>query len=162
MKTNSKQNHSQVKSARPFEGRKHAKVLNISGTVPSNSKEQSESFLACPKPPPDPLISNPKPPDDGNNSRDTITANLGEVAMEWETEERILAPKIYTSQNPSTSVVPTVYLHDDSDNVKKREAHGISKIQKIDASFDSLTHVEGNTDRAHWEPPFERTTHHQE
>ena len=82
--------------------------------------------------------------------------------MEWGTEERILAPKLYTSQNPSTSVVPAGYVHDDSDNVKKREAHDVSKIQKIGASCDSLTYVEGNTDRAHWEPPFERSTHHQE
>ena len=82
--------------------------------------------------------------------------------MEWGTEERILAPKLYTSQNPSTSVVPAGYVHDDSDNVKKREAHDVSKIQKIGASCDSLTYVEGNTDRVHWEPPFERSTHHQE
>ena len=88
--------------------------------------------------------------------------------MDWVTEERILAPKLYTSQNPSTSVKHARYLHDDSDNVKKRKAQGISKIQKFGASCDSLNNVrtvssqgakEDNTNRVHWEPPCERSTH---
>ena len=84
--------------------------------------------------------------------------------MDWGNEERILAPKLYTSQSPSTSVVPTRFLHDESDNIKKREAKGISKSQKYGGSCDNLTYVrtassqvakDENTDRVHWEPPCE-------
>ena len=91
--------------------------------------------------------------------------------MDWETEERILAPKSYTSQSPSTSVVPTRFPHDKSDDIKKREVKGISRSQKYGRSCDNLTYVrtassqvakDENTDRVHWDPPCEQSTHNQE
>ena len=127
----------------------------FSDWLPSNLKQPSELLVPNPEPPPDPTLILPNPNPSDEDKDETMNTLVG-VAMEWGTEERIFAPKLYTSQNPSTSVVPARYLHDDSDNVKKRKAHDISK------SCDNLTYVEGSTDRAHWEPPFERSTHHQE
>ena len=92
--------------------------------------------------------------------------------MDWGNEERNLASKVYTSQRPSTSIiVPTKFLLDDSDNIKKTEAKGLSKSRKYGAICDNVMNVrttssqvakDENTDRVHWESPCEQSTHHQE
>ena len=159
-------NHLRVKRVRPYKGRAHSKVSIIADSLPSNSEEQSELFLPSRKLPPDLLRPNPKPPNQDNESRN----NLGDVAIDWGTEERNLAPKLYKSQNPSTSTVLTRFHYEDSDNIKKREVQGISKCQKYGASCDSLRYVRTascqipkgeKTDKVHWEPPCERSTHHE-
>ena len=141
----------------------------ISDWLSSNSEEQSKSFITSPKLPTDLLVLNPKPPDEDNEGIDTF---MGAVAMDWGNEERNLASKVYTSQRPSTSIiVPTNFLLGDSDNIKKTEAKGLSMRLKYGRSSDNVTNVrttssqvtkDENTDRVHWEPPCEQSTHHQE
>ena len=114
--------------------------------------------------PPDPLPSNPKPPwEEMKGSLDT----MGHVTMEWETEERILAPKSNTSQNTSTFVVPGGSLLNISDNIKKKELEPSTPGQNsvtfhmgptfVRASSSQDAKERKSTERVHWEPPCKLT-----
>ena len=88
-------------NSRILKKKKKKKKVNLSdgkwirskgGTIQSYTEESSNSLPLKPKPP------------------EKCLSELRSVSMEWENEERILAPKTGTSQNPSTSEVPGAFL----------------------------------------------------
>ena len=87
-------------------------------TIQSYTEESSNS-----------LPLNPKPPE-------KCLSELRSVTMEWKNEERILAPKTGTSQNPSTSEVPGAFL---------------------DASSSQVSTEMEEKEKVPWEPPCIRT-----
>ena len=120
---------------------------------------------AAKSPDPHPSNPNPKPPwKDENESPGTIE----QVTMEWETKERILAPKFIKSRNPSTCVPPEEFLRDSPNNSKKKkELEARTVDQNSGACRNSPTFVWASssqfakdrtyTERVHWEPPCKLT-----
>ena len=137
----------------------------FSDWLPSNLKQPSELLVPNPEPPPDPtlILPNPNPSDE---DKDETMGTLGDVAMEWGTEEQILAPQLNTSQNSSTSAIPTGFLCDDADKNKKREPEYGFRARKYGAHRHSSTLVlatssqidkeEEKTDKIYWELPCKR------
>ena len=87
--------------------------------------------------------------------------------MEWENEERILAPKLHTSQNRSTSEVPRAFRRDSLEDSKENVGGGIIN-KKTGAShisstlIDASSHVSAGREKMvkdPWEPPSIRTMH---
>ena len=114
--------------------------------------------------PPDPLPSNPKQPwEEMKESLDII----GSATMNWETEERILAPKSNTSQNSSTSLVPAESLLDISENIEKNQPEprtlDPSSVNShtgptfVWASSSQVGKESKDNERVHWEPPSKLT-----
>ena len=118
------------------------------------------------RPPP----SNPKSPDE------EMQRNLskpGAETMEWENEERILAPKSDISHDSSTFVGPGEYVLKRTENIKSNvgervinektgESANTSTLSLLERSFSVST--EGRDgEQVHWEQPSRQTKHqHQE
>ena len=133
----------------------HEKRVRLDG-----SRIQSKVVII----PPDPLPSNPKQPwEEMKESLDII----GPATMNWETEERILAPKSNTSQNSSTSLVPAESLLDISENIGKNQPEprtlDPSSVNShtgptfVWASSSQVDKESKDNERVHWEPPSKLT-----
>ena len=95
--------------------------------------------------------------------------NIGSVPIEWEPEERILALKLNTSQNSSTSVGPGRTLLNSLDSSKENELeqrtsdqnpvslHNGPSLERIGSSQDDKELKD--TEKVHWEPPCNLTMH---
>ena len=92
---------------------------------------------------------------------------MGPRTMNREQEDRILALKSNTSQNPPTSVVPRGSMLNNSDNGNENDLQQRTKDHNSVSFYNDQTFVwassfqddkEGkDTERVHWEPPTKLT-----